>query len=321
MIIGRRLSCAAVFAGMLAGCGGTVPQAAPEDTALARDQRLARLSLEQQRPEQAVALYRQALTQAQLRDDLAAIASVGYELAVALLRTGRAGEALVAARDARAEIGRRGGKVRPELMLVEAAALYRTGDGTQAASLAEVIVATPDASAETQGRAGFVGGLVAADRGDISGIEQALTRLDAAGAASPAGAFAADRDELVGRLALLRGDPSGAQVAFVSAADARRTMLDYPGMARALAHAAAAAEAQGRGGDAADLYLRAGRTAQINGQTIDARVWLGRARHIAGGVGAADIGAEATARLAVLEAGASEAQPVAQPSRVPGGSG
>lgn len=62
----------------LAGCGSAAtPPPPPEDVALARDTRLARLSFEQQRPEQAATLYRQALTRAQERDDLPAIADLG----------------------------------------------------------------------------------------------------------------------------------------------------------------------------------------------------------------------------------------------------
>src|SRR2546429_311834 len=73
-----------------------------------------------------------------------------------------------------------------------------------------------------------------------------------------AGELKADQLELDGRQALLRGDASAAKAALLAAADLRRAALDYAGMARVLALAGAAA---GSGPDAADLYLRAGRSA------------------------------------------------------------
>ncbi|HYN38893.1 MAG TPA: hypothetical protein VES39_06560 [Rhodospirillales bacterium] len=330
MSAGLRL-CAAVLAAVLAGCGGNAAPPAPEDAALTRDQRLARLSFEQQRPEQAVSLYRQALAQAQRRDDADAIEGLGYDLAVALLRVNRPGEALATAQATRGEVERRGGRPRPELLLVQAAALYRSGEADAVADLAAAILALPDASSDVRGRAGFISGLVAADRGDAAGVRAALAQLEALAAAPPIEAPAptpltADRDELAGHLARLQGDPAGARSAFLAAADARRTLLDYPGMARSLAHAASAAEAQGRGAEAADLWLRAGRSAQLGGQSAEARVWLGRAREIAVRIGAADIAAEAVARLAAINAPPGAVQPsrvpgAVQPSREPGGSG
>ena len=136
-------------------------------------------------------------------------------------------------------------------------------------------------------------------------------------AEEPLPALVPDRSELAGRLALLNGDPVAASSAFLAAADGRRTVLDYPGMARALAGAAGAADGLGNAGKAADMWLRAGRTAQIGGQTVVAREWLTRARDVAGQAGATDVALEATARLRVLgaEPGSS------QPSRVPAGSG
>ncbi len=62
------------------------------------------------------------------------------------------------------------------------------------------------------------------------------------------------------------------------AADLRRDQLDYRGMARALALAAQFATAPNA---AADLYLRAGRSAAGQGDTAQARLWLNQARELA----------------------------------------
>ncbi|MFO1120516.1 MAG: hypothetical protein U1E38_10650 [Rhodospirillales bacterium] len=205
-MVGRRLLAATLIAGALAGCGSAGEPPPPEDAALARDTRLARLSFEQQRPEQAATLYRQALTQAQRRDDLPAIEDIGWNLAVVQLRTDRPADAVATARATRAEVVRRGGVPRPELLLVEAAALYRTGDTPTAARLAEAVIADPSAPAAARGRAASVRGLVAADASDPSSLRDALEQLDAVAAADPQAApLATDRDELAGRLACCRG--------------------------------------------------------------------------------------------------------------------
>ncbi|HEY7576722.1 MAG TPA: hypothetical protein VH855_03925 [Acetobacteraceae bacterium] len=64
----------------------------------------------------------------------------------------------------------------------------------------------------------------------------------------------------------------------LQAADLRRNKLDYRGMARDLA---LAAQLTPSGPEAADLYLRAGRSAAAQGDTADARIWLGNARKLA----------------------------------------
>jgi len=293
-----RRAAIAVLGLLAAQCGGAAEApSAPEDMALTRDQRLARLSFEQQRPEQAAALYAQALDRARERDDLSAIAALGYDLAVVQLRTGSAATALATSQATRAEVVRRGGVPRPELLLVEAAALYRVGDGRGAADLAEAIVVMPDAGTETRARASFVRGLVAADERDEPALAQAVARLPSA-----EGPIAADKEELEGRLALLRGDPPAAREVLLRAADRRRDALDYRGMARALALAAEAAQAEGREREAADLYLRAGRSAQLGDDKAEAGRWLGAARDLAQRNDVPDVAAEATSRLAALSA-------------------
>jgi len=61
------------------------------------------------------------------------------------------------------------------------------------------------------------------------------------------------------------------------AVELRQTTLDYRGLARALALEGAAAEHTADKAVAADLFLRAGRSAVMQGDQSDARAWLGRA--------------------------------------------
>jgi TPR repeat protein len=79
----------------------------------------------------------------------------------------------------------------------------------------------------------------------------------------------ADRLELTGRLELLEG----------------------------LALAAAAAERAGLSADAADLYFRAGRSAEVERDRANARRWLGAAARLAETTGQAAILADANERL------------------------
>lgn len=81
---------------------------------------------------------------------------------------------------------------------------------------------------------------------------------------------------LQARLALRQDDLADARVAAMQAAGIRQEAFDYRGMARALAVAALAAERAGDGEAAADLYLRAGRSAAAQSDADTARPWLKR---------------------------------------------
>src|SRR5215472_18329749 len=72
-------------------------------------------------------------------------------------------------------------------------------------------------------------------------------------------------------------DAALAQQQAARAAELRQTTLDYRGLARALALEGVAAERAGDKVAAADLFLRAGRSAVMQGDQSNARVWLGRA--------------------------------------------
>ncbi len=83
--------------------------------------------------------------------------------------------------------------------------------------------------------------------------------------------------ELQARLGVRPGVLARARSAAIQAAGIRQEGLDYRGMARALAVAALAAERAGEREPAADLYLRAGRSAAAQSDADTARPWLERA--------------------------------------------
>ena len=264
---------------LLAECGGSAPDtgAPPTDEMLQRQTHAGQLAFELERNEEAAAQYRTALSRAQTRDDPAAIGDTGYNLAVAELRANAPDKALADARATRIELERRGSKPFPALLLAEATALYRTGAAAEADRAARRIQQSEDADAVA--RATFLRGLIADDRGDEAGLATAADALTTA-KTSP---FEADSAELSARLALRRGDPARAREQAAHAAGLRRATLDYRGLARVLAIEGAAAERAGDKIAAADLFLRAGRSAAAQGDKTSARDWLRRAMSLAPG--------------------------------------
>jgi len=267
----------------LTGCGGVgnlpVLSAIFRDTRLDSARATAALAFEQGRYDQAAQLYRTALDLARARDELNAIGDIGYDLAVTELRRGENAMSLGMARLTRLELQRRAAPIFAELRLVEAAALYRLDQAAAAAPIAREVAAGADAAAL---RARFLLGLIAADRRDAGALAAALGSLGA----DEAPEWRADRRELEAHVASLAGDNAAARAAFLAAAELRRDVLDYPSMARALAAAGAAAERAGAAGDAADLYLRAGRSALLgSGGASRADLWLAAAERLARSAG------------------------------------
>lgn len=277
---------------LLGACGGSIPPDPPDPT-LDRLSRAALLAWRQDRPEQAADLFRQTLSRATARDEAGPIADAATGLAAAELRLGRNEAARDTAAQARADLARRGATVPEALALAEAAALWRLGNGAGALALTRPITA-----GEAAPRARFIEGLVAAGARD-------LAALDAARAAIPDGPApdtAADRAELDGRRALLAGDAATARARFATAAAARQEVRDYPGLARANALGAEAAERAGEMRAAGDLWLRAGRAAASEGNARDARTWLTAAERAGRAAGDAALMRGAREALASLAA-------------------
>src|SRR5262245_60252627 len=226
------MRCLLVLLLLLAGCGGGTREtspATPIDQTLQRESRAGRLAYDLEHPEEAVTKYEAALTRAQARDDLEAIGNLGYDLAIAQLNVNAPDRALSVARTTRTELERRGAEPFPGLLLVEATALYRTGDLAEADAMAARAAAGNDA--EAAARAVFLRGLIADDRDDEAGLAAAASKLSTA----TVPALQADAAELAARLALRRDDLAGARQQAARAEALRRDTLDYRGLARALA--------------------------------------------------------------------------------------
>ncbi|MEZ5833906.1 MAG: hypothetical protein R3D05_22270 [Dongiaceae bacterium] len=255
---------------LLAACSSAAKQPAgpPEDQTLMRHEQAGKIAYGLDRPDEAVVQFEAALKQAYARDDLQAISDLSFSLAVAQLRANQPQDALTTTQQARAELVRRGSQPFPSLLLAEATALYRLGNGKDADSLATEIEGSGDADAAAG--ASFLRGLIADEAGNETQLRDAAARLS--GAAAPL--RVADRLELEARLALRQGNPDAAREAAMQAAGIRQEALDYRGMARALAVAGLATERAGERELAADLYLRAGRSAAAQADAETARPWL-----------------------------------------------
>jgi hypothetical protein len=111
----------------------------------------------------------------------------------------------------------------------------------------------------------------------------------------------ADRQELVGRLALAEQNWDAAIDAFDSASNLRRETLDYRGMVRVVVLAGEAGQKAGRTREAAIYYLRAGRSAFWQNQFDDARQWLNQSAQLATSAGEDQIRQEAGIYLRQLQ--------------------
>jgi tetratricopeptide (TPR) repeat protein len=287
---------------LLAGCTATATAPDPPppvDEELMSGWRLARFAFEEGQYDQAATLYARVLERAYARDDLEAIGDVGYELAVVRLRQLDAGAAAEQARKTRDELRRRGDEPFAELYLVEAVAQYEMAEPAEAEAMADRAIAlAPGLNVAVARRAWFLKGRIAADRADRSAVARAIEALGQSQNAE----LRADRLELIGRLHLLDERPERALPAFRTSADLRRGAEDYLGMARALALAGEAAEAEGLSDDAADFYFRAGRSAEVEGRPADAKRWLATAARLAETTGQTGILAQANDRLKSLAA-------------------
>ncbi|GEP56040.1 hypothetical protein [Reyranella soli] len=263
----------------LAACGGGTPvdTGPPPDIKLDQANKAGTQALSMDLPSVAVRQYKVALSRAYERDDAGAIGDVAYNLALAQMKAGDPKAAIATAREARAELARRRAAVPPELILVQSAASYRTGDLGAAASAAQEVIDSGAKDPDAVRRAWFIRGLVAADRSDAAGLAQAIAALMPP---TKQADLEADRQELQGRAALLAGDSGGALSLLEQSASNRQQALDYRGMARALSLAGDAALRSGRAADAADLFLRAGRSALLQGDTATATPLLKRAEDL-----------------------------------------
>ena len=268
----------------MSGCGSSPPKqkGPPTDADLERFNRAARLAFDKGRLQQAASFYRKALDRAYVRDDTAAFLDAQYNLAFCLMNLQSYEEALGVVRQADSEMAMAGRGNSPDFLLLEATILHNSGNSAEAWKITDKIIATPtQASSVIKSKTHFLRGLIASKQGDMDQLRAAIAALGQ----PEQPRLRADRQELVGHLAMAEQKWDAAIEAFDSSAKLRREAFDYGGMVKVLASAGKASEKAGRTRQASIRYLRAGRSAVLQGLFDDARKWLNQSMQLARNAG------------------------------------
>jgi uncharacterized protein HemY len=185
-----------------------------------------------------------------------------------------------------------------DFLLLEATILHRRGDLDQAWQITDQILSRQiEASSAVGSKTHFLRGLMASERGDMTQLRAEITALGQ----PEQSRLRADRQELVGRLAMAEQNWDTAIEAFDSASNLRRETLDYRGMVRVVVLAGEASQKAGRTREAAIYYLRAGRSAFWQDEFDDARQWLNQSARLATSAGEDQILQEARNLLQQIE--------------------
>jgi tetratricopeptide (TPR) repeat protein len=284
----------------MTGCGSTPPkQKGPAiDEDLERFNRAGRLAFDKGRLQQAASFYRKALDRAYVRDDTAAILDAQYNLAICLMNLQAYAEALVVVQHTTTEMALAGHGHSSDFLLLEATILHSSGDSDEAWKITDQILSpSTQASSVIKSKTHFLRGLIASKQGDLDQLRAAIAALGQPEHPQ----LRADRQQLVGHLAMAEKNWDAAVEAFDAATKLRREVLDYRGMVKVLALAGNACEKAGRAKEASIRYLRAGRSAALQGLLDDARRWLNRAEQIANTASEAQIAQEARTYLRQLQ--------------------
>jgi len=282
------------------GCGSSAPvQKSPAiDEDLERFNRAAQQAFDSGRLQQAAAFYRKALDRAYIRDDFRAAFDAQYNMAICLINLQSYAQAFEVIQQAKTEMAMAGYSREADFLLLEATVLHLREDSDAAWKMTDQILsATPEASSIVQCKTHFLRGLIASKKGDTDKLREAIVSIGQ----PKLPLLRADRHELLGHLAMAEYNWDEAVNAFEAATDLRREAREYRGMAKSLALAGQASEKAGNPHEASLRYLRAGRSAALQGQFDDALNWLNQAEQIASNAGEVQIVQEAQIYLRELQ--------------------
>jgi tetratricopeptide (TPR) repeat protein len=288
------------------GCGssGQVQKGPAIDEDLERFNRAAQQAFDNGRLQQAVSFYQKALDRAYIRDDFRAVLDAQYNMAICLINLQSYAKASEVIQQTKTEMAMAGQRPAADFLLLEATVLYLQEDSDAALKITDqILAATPRASSIVQSKTYFLQGLIASKRGNTDKLREAILAMGQPGLPQ----LSADRHELSGHLAMAEQHWDAAINAFKVATELRREARDYRGMVKALALAGQASEKAGRVHEASVCYLRAGRSAALQGQFDQALNWLHQAEQTAASDGQEQIVQEA--RLYIRELQRSSAAP------------
>jgi tetratricopeptide (TPR) repeat protein len=302
--IGLLLAIAILFSG---GCGSSaqVQKGPAIDENLELFNRAAQQAFDKGRLTQAVSFYQKALDRAYIRDDFRAALDAQYNMAICLINLQSYARAFEVIRQAKTEIDMAGQSPATDFLLLEATVLYLREDSDAARKITDqILAATPPASGIVQSKTYFLQGLIANKEWDTDKLREAIISMGQPNLPQ----LRADRYELSGQLAMAEQHWDEAINAFEAATELRREALDYRGMAKALALAGKASEKAGHVDEAAICYLRAGRSAALQGLFDEALSWLNQAEQTANNAGEAQIVQEARIYLRELKESIADSQ-------------
>jgi tetratricopeptide (TPR) repeat protein len=283
------------------GCGSSKPvqKSAAMDEDLERFKRAAQQAYDNGRLQQAVSFYQKALQRAYIRDDYQAVLDAQYNMAVCLINLQSYAQAFEVIQQAKTEMAMAGQSVAADFLLLEATVLYLRQDSDAAREITDqILAATPPASSIVQHKTHFLRGLLASQQGDIGKLREAIASMGQPNLPQ----LSADRLELSGHLAMAERNWDAAINAFEAATELRREARDYRGMAKSLALSGKASERAGHADEASVRYLRAGRSAALQGQFDQALIWLDQAEQMANTIGEPQIAQEARIYIREVQA-------------------
>lgn len=262
----------------LAACGVTQNDP-PRDEPLQRTMDVAKQGVFYNRLKQAEINYLKSYQFALTRDDQNDIENAGYNLAVVQLDMNNKQKAYETVQAVRNELYIRDEKNSPQLDLVEAAILYRLHRQDEALRLLQNAVQT--SQDDIRERAYFFIGLIANDQNNISLLVKASQKLDQLilkdKNARKEDSWKADQGELHALLNYRNGKYDDAITTSRFVEVSRRQQIEYRAMVRALVIQAMAYESKGDRIQAANLYIRAGKSARFLKEYTDAKNYLYKA--------------------------------------------
>jgi tetratricopeptide (TPR) repeat protein len=270
-----------------------------EDERMEQLNNSARAAFRQGAVSQAEKLYERVLKRAYIRDDLPAIVDAKYNLGVCRLRLRLYESALATALSAERDAVGIGDRPLADILLMKSQILYRMGKEEDAWHISEKLIkkirVIPQ---ETSAMIHALRGRIACKRGDTHSAREELGAMGEVNVDQ----LLAERSELIGCIQFQEGAFQTAARAFDEAVSFHRKALHYALMAEALARAGAAYEQSGEPGTAANRFLRAGRSAQLQEMAEEAIRWLTIAFTLASNAGKHEIAEEADRRLSEVSA-------------------
>lgn len=262
----------------LTACGVSQKEP-PKDDPLQRTMDVAKQGVFYNRLQQAEIDYKKAYQYALTRDDERDIENVGYNLAVVQLDMNKLQTTYTTIQAVRNELYLRNAMSSPQLDLVEAAVLYRLHRENEALRLLQNAVQT--SQEDIQERAYFFMGLIAKDQNNMALLSESVQRLDQIFLnnkhAKKEESWKADQGELHAWLAYKNGKYDEAITTAQFVETSRRQQIEYRGMVRALVIQAMSDQAKGNLQQAAQLYIRAGKSARFLKEYTDAKRYLSQA--------------------------------------------